>query len=130
IVLLVAMLAQWKPQHRWFSKFSGAAAHHYVLLDDSYSMSERRGEATAFDQALSVVRAIAARAESQDGVQRFTLIRFSRAATAPPDATESSEVAAQVADLNAEIVNANFDEKLEQQRQRWVTSQLAPSPVA
>jgi hypothetical protein len=61
ICLLVAMLAQWKPQHRWFARFSGAAAHHYVLLDDSYSMSERVGDATVFDRAIGVTQAIATR---------------------------------------------------------------------
>src|SRR6476619_5016344 len=49
LAILVAILAQWKPQHRWFARFSGAAAHHYVILDDSYSMTERVGGGTAFD---------------------------------------------------------------------------------
>src|SRR5687767_2222811 len=39
LAILVAMLAQWKPQNRIFARFSGAAAHHYVLLDDSFSMT-------------------------------------------------------------------------------------------
>lgn len=127
LVLLVAMLAQWKPQHRWLSQFSGAAAHHYVLLDDSFSMSQRRGEATAFEQALSVVRAIAARAQEQDGLQRFTLVRFSRAAQGSDPA--AGEDVAQLADLNAEIVDARFEDKFEEQRRRLTVSQLAAGPV-
>ena len=76
-----------------FARFSGAAAHHYVLLDDSFSMTERIGGATAFDYALQAVRSVAERAAEQDGPQRFTLIRFSRA-SAPADANTADNDAA------------------------------------
>jgi hypothetical protein len=138
ICLLVAMLAQWKPQHRLFARFSGAAAHHYVLLDDSFSMAERVGDATVFDRAIGVVQAIARRAQEQEGPQRFTLIRFSRAAEGGgPAANEPSEGAlaewdledlSAVADLNAEPVDGRFEARLEEQRRRLTVSQLATGP--
>jgi len=142
LALLVAILAQWKPQHRWFARFSGAAAHHYVLLDDSFSMTERIGGATAFDYALQAVRAVAERATEQDGPQRFTLIRFSRAGTAA-DTRDSSASAtdeqdnagqladrvARIADLNAAVVDGQFELQLEERRRRWTASQLAAGPT-
>jgi hypothetical protein len=138
IGLLVAMLAQWKPQHRLFARFSGAAAHHYVLLDDSYSMAERIGDATVFDRALGVVQAIAQRAQEQDGPQRYTLVRFSRAADGGVTVEGSEGVAAaggdpeqltSLLDLNAEPVDGRFESRLEEQRRRLSVSQLATGPL-
>jgi hypothetical protein len=138
VALLVAMLAQWKPQSSLFARFSGDAAHHYVLLDDSFSMTERIGGAAAFDHGLQALRSISQRALEQDGPQRFTLIRFSKATgLAPeeiPDGTESAEAleqtAAQVADLNAAVVDGRFDQQLEEQRRRLSPSELTVGPIA
>ncbi len=129
IALLVALLAQWKPQSALFARFSGAAAHHYVLIDDSFSMSERTGGASAFDQALQAVRAIAERALEQDGPQRLTLLRFSRAA-ARVETDEVEEKAARVADLNSAVVDGRFDSVLEDLRRKLVPSELPATPLA
>lgn len=82
IGLLVAMLAQWVTQQEWFSLFGGQATHHYVLLDDSYSMSDRAGTTTAFDRAGQVLSQLGEQALARETQQRFTLVRFSRAAAA------------------------------------------------
>ena len=58
MALLVAMLAQWITRGQWLDLFGGMATHHYVLLDDSYSMSDRLGGASAFETALDAVRRI------------------------------------------------------------------------
>ena len=80
VVLLVAMLAQWVTRDQWLDLFGDRSVHHYVLLDDSYSMTDRTGGASAFDTARQVVARIASRAASTDQGQKITLIRFSRAA--------------------------------------------------
>ncbi|MBM3998877.1 MAG: hypothetical protein FJ297_04925 [Planctomycetes bacterium] len=129
IALLVAMLAQWKPRHSLFARFSGASAHHYVLLDDGFSMDERSGGMSAFDRGLRAIREVGERALEQDGPQRITLIRFSRAA-APMAETETAERAERIADWNAAVVDGRFESSFEEIRRRLVVSELAPSPLA
>ncbi|MCA9175697.1 MAG: BatA domain-containing protein [Planctomycetales bacterium] len=119
IALIVAMLAQWDPRGSWLSALGGQVTHHYVLLDDSYSMSERQGAGTVFDDAIKAVARIGSEA-SEHTNQRFTLLRFSRAATAP----ESDEVA----DLSSEIVDSEFGTRLEETTRGLATSALAAGP--
>lgn len=119
IALIVAMLAQWDPRGSWLSVLGGQVTHHYVLLDDSYSMSERQGAGSVFDTALKTVARIGSEAAEHSN-QRFTLIRFSRAALPP----ESGEVA----DLTNEIVDAEFGTRLEETTRGLVTSPLSAGP--
>ena len=37
---MVMMLAKWVSASEWLNWFGGRTTHHYVLLDDSYSMGE------------------------------------------------------------------------------------------
>ena len=60
VALIVAMLAGWISREKWLAIFGERTTHHYVLLDDSYSMSERAGGASAFERGLKAVRRIAA----------------------------------------------------------------------
>jgi hypothetical protein len=77
IVLIVAQPLLHSTLGQWFGSTS---THHVVLLDDSYSMSERWADTSAFDQATAVVQRIAAEAARQIRPQKFTLLRFSRVA--------------------------------------------------
>src|SRR4029079_1335420 len=61
-IVAVAMLAQWLARNQWFSLLSGRVTHHFVLLDDSMSMSERFGGTTAFDRATQSMNRIASQA--------------------------------------------------------------------
>src|SRR4051794_1035042 len=79
IALIVLMCAQWITQDQWLSLFAGKATHHYVLLDDSFSMSQRVGGSSAFDQARQVVASLAAEAGQMETEHRLTLIRYSKA---------------------------------------------------
>ena len=81
IGLIVAMLAQWDPGKSWLTRFGGKETHHFILLDDSFSMGELANGNTAFDRALSIVGRIGTQA-SERGNQRFTLLRFSKAGRA------------------------------------------------
>lgn len=80
IAAMVLMLAQPVLRSEWGAMFGGSTTHHFVLLDDSYSMTDHDGQATAFDRAKWVVQRIAERASAEGGSQRFSLLRFSEAA--------------------------------------------------
>lgn len=124
VALIVAMLAQWVSRQQWSALLGGGLTHHYVLLDDSFSMSERAGAGSAMDSAKRAISQIAAQAIARQTPQKFTLIRFSRAA-APTPQEHAGAVVARIADLNGESVDARFDELLEE-RQR----PLEPTPLA
>lgn len=126
IVLVVAMLAQLKTRDQWLAIFGGRATHHYVLLDDSYSMSDRVAGASAMDAARQVVAAIVARAKQEDSLQKLTLIRYSQARG--PQIGEGSQ-ATQVADFNAEPIDAQFDEALERATRSLEPTQLSVGPA-
>src|SRR5436190_23170444 len=79
VALVVAMLAQLKTRDQWLAIFGGRVTHHYVVLDDSYSMSDRVAGASAMDAAKNVLGAIIGRASQQDSPQKLTLIRYSQA---------------------------------------------------
>lgn len=148
--LVVAMLAQLITPH--LSLLREKVTHHYILLDDSYSMADRTGAGTAMDAAKKVIVQVAARAAEQDSPQRFTLIRFSKAAAAPgaTTSTRPGEAAAKkpaapadpkappppssepLADVNAEAVTSRLAGDLEGGKlgPKWEASQLAVDPLA
>jgi hypothetical protein len=128
VAVLVAMLAQWITRGQWLDLFGGTATHHYVLLDDSYSMSDRMGGASAFENALDVVHRIGKQAAAQDTPQRFTLIRFSRAARNAPRGDEEADVP-QVADYHARLVDPKFDVTLEEKRNTFQVTEFAVGPL-
>lgn len=130
VALAVAMLAQWISRGQWLDLLGGKPTHHYVLLDDSYSMSDRLGGASAFELGSTTVQRIGTRirAAAQSGVQKFTLIRFSRAARVAPELAEGVDFD-QVLDLNAQVVDTEFDVALEAKRNAWPVTELAVGPA-
>ena len=70
-MLIVAMLAQWVTRGQWLDIFGGRPTHHYVVLDDSYSMSDRFGGASAYETGLAAIQRIGAHAASQDTAQKW-----------------------------------------------------------
>jgi len=145
ILLLVAMLAQWITQQEWLSIFGGQATHHYVVLDDSYSMSDRVGATTAFDRAKQVMGDIASQAMAQETRQRFTLVRYShaarwQAADEPPASRGAESPAAgddanardpsEIADLNGVTVRSDFDLRLENVRRDLDVTELSTGPLS
>ena len=127
IALVVAMAAQWIAQKQWLALFGSTTTHHFVLLDDSYSMAEQSGGASAFDKAKRALGDIATQAMGQDSQQKFTLIRFSRAATIIDRDADDADVT-QITDLNAEIVDSNFDVLIEEKRRGMEVTELAAGP--
>ena len=73
--LVVFMLAGPVLQFQWGRFFGKGTTHHLVLLDDSYSMSDRKNQTTAFDEAKRVVQQLLDQATQQAGDQRLTLLR-------------------------------------------------------
>jgi hypothetical protein len=110
----------------------GSTTHHYILLDDSFSMSESTGNQSLFDRAQQVLTLIAARAHNRPN-QFVTLLRFSRAqnsATALPteDGTRNPSMATGAFDLNAVRVDTQFDLVLQKAIGQLRESQLALAP--
>ena len=129
VALIVAMLAQWVTRSRYEGLFGNRLTHHYVLVDDSMSMSDRAGGSSAFDHAMRFASQLAAEAARQELRQRLTLIRFSLAAEGTgPDAAEEPDPA--VAEINAEDVDPRFGLRLEELRQAVEPTQLAVGPEA
>jgi len=125
--LIVAMLARWVTRGQWLDIFGGKPTHHYVVLDDSYSMSDRYGGTSAYETGLAAVQRIGAQAASQDTAQKFTLIRFSRAARASANGGGETDYN-QIADFNAEVVSPDFDVTLEEKRNTFYVTELSVGP--
>ncbi len=79
VALVVFMLAGPVLQFQWGRFFGKGTTHHLVLLDDSYSMSDRWDRSTAFGEAKRVVEQLLDQATQQPGDQKLTLLRFSQA---------------------------------------------------
>lgn len=127
VALVVAMLAQLKTHDQWLAMFGKRITHHYVLLDDSYSMTDRAAGASAFDAAKQVITNIVSRAKSEDSPQKFTLLRFSQGRGAGSNA--SAESVARRTDFNAEPVDGAFDLTLEKRQQTLTASALSLGPL-
>lgn len=100
---VVLMVAQPSLEGGWWASLGGARVHHLVLLDDSFSMTDRLDEASAFPLAVDAARQIAARAAEPGAAGAFSLVRFSRAVLPVPQR-----------DLWQESAGADFAARLEQ----------------
>jgi hypothetical protein len=85
----------------------GRATHHYVILDDSFSMSDRGNQAAAIDRAKSTVTQIVSRARSRSN-HRFSLLRYSAF-----DAVGDSETLVPRFDIENELVDSTFARRVE-----------------
>ncbi len=78
ILLAILLIGRFTADAGMLNLFQEAKAHHIVLLDDSGSMGDRAGEASAFDRAKEVVQRLASEGANQTGTQKFTLLLLSR----------------------------------------------------
>ncbi len=127
VAAVVAMAAQLITPDQWANLFGGKVTHHYVLLDDSYSMSDRAGGETVMDRAKRVVDRIADRAAARQTRQIMTLVRFSQAAR-PTDTPEADLETGLLADLNAMPVEGDFRDALSAKQSVIRATQLAVGP--
>jgi len=104
----------------------GRSTHHYVLLDDSFSMTDKGdisnsnatdASSSAFDHAKNVLTSIAGRVSNRQN-QKFSLVRFS-AGERPDDA------AGVRFDLENRLVDSTFGNLLDEAK-----GNLAPSALA
>ena len=129
IGLIVAMLAQWDPGKSWLTRFGAKETHHFLLLDDSYSMGELANGNTAFDRALTIVGRISSQASERSN-QRFTLLRFSKASGATALVEEIAEVTMNnVADFSGAFVDSDFPERLSDRQKDMILTQADNGPL-
>ena len=131
IAAAVAMLAQLTTPDRWSTLLGGKTTHHFILLDDSYSMSDTSGNARAYDRAMQVIRRIGSMAADQQTEQKITLLRFSQVA-GPEDRGEQQKAAAtQEAPIplsSTYTADRDFDVWLEAHNREHDITQLAVGP--
>lgn len=78
VVGVVALLvAQPLLQANWAKLFSQRPVYHVVLLDDSYSMTDRDQRVSAWSNALAVLDRLIATSASQSQSAHLTVMRFS-----------------------------------------------------
>ena len=120
VAAVVLIVAQPLLQNRFGSLLGGGKTHHIVLLDDSFSMSDRWADTSAFAEAKRVVERIGAKAGRQVQPQTFTLIRFSQVGRA--------SVGTQP-DLLEEAVDTEFITRLRKMLDPFEPSHLAAGPI-
>jgi hypothetical protein len=114
------MVAQPVLHSQWGNLLGTTRTHHVLLLDDSFSMSDRWGDTSAFAQAKAVVGRIAAAAARETQPQSMTLLRFSRV-DCPGVGTQ--------ADLANQPLGRDFPAKLAEQLKTMEVSQTAAEPL-
>lgn len=103
MLLLVAMLAKWVSSSSWLGMLGGQATHHYVLLDDSYSMAAVDANDSAYASALRAINSLVRSVAAQPGQHQLTLLRLSRATLATRADGDQARIDA-AADLLAQTV--------------------------
>jgi Aerotolerance regulator N-terminal len=80
VAVLVLMLAHLVVRNEWLRLLGSGTTHHILLIDDSYSTTDRWENTSAFEEAKRAVQSIVDQASRQSDTQLITLLRFSEAA--------------------------------------------------
>ena len=120
IAAVVLMLSQPRLEGRWGGLFGGGQTHHVVLLDDSFSMSDRWADTSAFAEAKGVIERIGRDASRSLNPQTFTLLRYSRAGL---------DESGTRPDMLEETVGAGFADRLREVLDQVEVSQTAAEPI-
>lgn len=116
---VVLLVAQPTLEGGWLGALGAARVHHLVLLDDSFSMTDRVDDAGTFPLAVDAVRQIAARSAEPGASGLFSLVRFSQAVRPSPRR-----------ELWKESAGADFAAKLEQTVRGLTATALDTKPQA
>jgi hypothetical protein len=119
IALVVMALAQPLLPEKMGGFLGGRPTHHIVLLDDSYSMSDRRGETSAFEQAKDAILRLGQSMLRPREPQSFTLLRLSRGGHYGGGLRP---------DFQKERVDSGFAERLGAELKSFDVSQTAAEP--
>ncbi len=114
IGVLVLMLAHLIVRNEWLQLLGSGTTHHIVLLDDSYSMSDRWDNTSALAEGKRAIQAIVDQAYRQSDAQLVTLLRFSEATRLSAGAQPK---------VFSERINDAFRSRLESLLAAWDTSQ-------
>jgi len=121
IALLVLVVAQPLLRNQLGNLFGGKKTHHIVLLDDSFSMSDRWADTDAFAEAKTVVARIGKEATRQGHPQSFPQLRHSQAGRVSQGTH---------ADFLEEAVTSDFPSRLQATLDKLKCSQAAVGPNA
>jgi hypothetical protein len=137
ILGLVLALAQPRWKHAIGQMLGAGRTMHLVLLDDSYSMTDRSsgsglGETTAFDRGRLVVERVATELAAASGRQEIAVGRFSVCAEAPPEdaADTKPDTPPQRFDLPRQIVTPELLPVIRDELATLVPSQTDAGPDA
>lgn len=114
VAAVVLLLAQPLLQNQWGRLFGKVKTHHVVVLDDSFSMSDRWANTSGFEEGKRLIGRLATQASRQPTPQTFTVLRTSRA---PSGAAQY--------DLLQERVDSDFQEALDATLRPLATSEQA-----
>lgn len=112
MLLLVFMLAKWVSGSQWLSWIGGQTTHHYILLDDSYSMAEISDGESAYQRAKKALSGLVTSISQSSGQHQVTLLRWSRASLALKGDSEQARLDS-AADLFAQSVPRDPDRLLD-----------------
>lgn len=79
IALLVVMLARPTTRSSWIGRLLNRPVHHLVVLDDSYSTTDRWAETSAWQEGLGATTDILQAAADQSTASMVSVLRFSEA---------------------------------------------------
>jgi hypothetical protein len=120
VAAVVLLVAQPVLQNQWGNLLGGTRTHHIVLLDDSFSMSDRWEDTDAFAEAKKVAQRITVEAARQAHPQLLTLLRFSRVGRYQRAAEP---------DLLKQPVGGELPDKLAELLEKVKVSQTAAGPI-
>ncbi|MFV0445617.1 MAG: BatA domain-containing protein [Planctomycetaceae bacterium] len=101
VLLAIMLIGRFTAAGGVLDLFQSAQAHHVVLLDDSGSMLDRVGDASAYDQARKLVEQLTTDGGEQTGSQKFTLLRLSQPTETIAGLSERTINPALLSDLKA-----------------------------
>jgi len=120
VAIIVLMVAQPLLRSRLGDLFGGSKTHHIVLLDDSFSMSDRWADTSAMAEAKAVIERLGAKAADERLPQKFTLLRFSQAGRVARGTQP---------DMLEELVDQDFVERLRDTLKPLDASETAAGPI-
>jgi Aerotolerance regulator N-terminal len=120
VALLVLMLAHLMVRNEWLRLLGSGTTHHILLVDDSYSVTDRWENTSAFEEAKRAVESIVDQAYSQSDTQLITLLRFSEAARLSAGAQP---------EVFAQRIDDSFRSKLPSMLAGWEASQTDVGPA-
>jgi hypothetical protein len=119
VLVLVYMLARLSVRNEWMSLLGRGTTHHLMLLDDSYSMSDRWDDTSAFEIGKRAVQSVVDQAQQQSNRQLITLLTFSEAARLGAGSQPK---------VSAETINDTLRARLESELSGLHPSQTSVTP--